>query len=356
MHSPGFFQRVGESILAGLLLPVVALAIGLPLVMTGLFVALAQRFDWIGGPALTLISAGLFLVLAAPALAYLPRVWRPKGMFGKRFGSASLLMGLSEQRNRHVLRQAPRVRSECQRLASKLREFTEREMKSFPKEPVEGAGDVPRKPTPERMKFNADVQAFLERFTTLYDNTWRRDVEAVLLDARAMFFGPIPLTTDRFIPGRAMQPDNVRHLAISLDRLAQTIPEVYSAPMHAAHVERLVNLKHQGLGLATDLGLFLQERHKAAEVKQQELPTDKELTSHDLWQLNQNFDKETSALFASRFGGSVIHVVKELNASGLADEVLERLVGPFGLMTVSSYDLGALAASIAALCQKIPYE
>jgi hypothetical protein len=353
---PGFFRRLGENVLGNILAPVVLTAVAGALTASAVFLlALRRRFDWIGGPVLAMLGLSVFLLVLALCLSLLPRIWTPRGPFGRTFGTAALMMGISEERNKLVFQRAPELRRECQKVAKQLRDFAEKEAKKQPQAP----GDL-KDSGPERTKFNADMQTFLERFNTLYHNSLRPKLEPLLADARAMFFGPVPITSSQFMPGQ-VSPQEVRHLALALDRLSDGIPEAYTDAVHSARVERLTRLKRDGLGLAADLGSFMIERHHAAVALQERLalPPDgaPPIDAHAEWQRNVNFSSETEAIFAARYGGSVLRIVAELHAFGLTDENLERILAWGGhALRVSSYDLPGLAGVIASLCQRIPYD
>lgn len=365
MAQPGFLRRLGENILGNVLSVVIMGSFGGAAVVTGLFViALPRRFHWIGGPAQVLLSVGVFMIVFASALSLLPRWWRPKGPFGKMFGTAPLMMGFSEERNKQVFMRAPRLRDECEKVAKQLYTFVDKERTKLPVPPSNAAG---QEDSPERIKFNADMQAYLQRFTTLYHNAWRRKVEPLFVDARAMFFGPVPATS-RFMEGRSLHPEEVYRIAVALDRLSQNIPSSYAEAFHEARVERLRRLRQDGLTLSSDLGQFLIERHQAgvalqrqptvsAETPQGEGVPHTASEAYSQWQQSVNFSGETEALFAARFGGLVVDVVQRLNGFGLSDESLDRMLGwgPAGLR-ISSYDIGGLAGTIAALCHQIPYD
>lgn len=307
------------------------------------------------GVDLLLASVGFFLLVLAAGLALVPRFVRPKGPFGDVFGMAAIGVGISEERDLHIFRGAPNLRRECRIVAKKLYEFVERERKRLPAPP--SGSPSSSKPTPEQVQYNADMAKALARFRTLYHTTWRHRVEQLVADARAMYFGPVPLTQDRY--SRELHPDTVYEYAIALDRLSQKIPENYTDSLHAARIEQLRRLRRDGLALAVDIGEFMVERQQAAVVLQQQqaqtgtAPTD----SRDQWQQSVNFSQETEAMFAGRFGGAVMDILQRLTDAGLTDEHLERLLGwgPSGLR-ISMYDLGGLAGSIGALSRRIPYE
>lgn len=361
----GFLKRLGEGVLSNLLAPVFIAALGGAATVAALIVtALQEWFGWISGPALALLALGVFLLVFAAGLALLPRIWIPRGPFGRTFGTAALMMGVSEERNKFVFQRAPELRRECEKVAKGLRDFAEREAKRKPQPPP---NLPPQDDAPEQAKFNADMQAFSQRFTTLYHTSWRRKVEPLLADARAMFFGPVPVTSSQFMPERT-SPEEVMRLSLELDTLSDNIPVAYNEAVHLARIERLARLKRDGLSLAADLGSFMVERHQAAVRLQEQLalPSSTSADSepgvpdvrdmHREWQRNVDFSRETEALFAARYGGSVLRVTAELNAFGLADENLERISGWGFPLRVSSYDLPALAGVISALCQKIPYD
>jgi hypothetical protein len=356
MGQDGFFKRLAENILGNLLSAVVVAAFGGAALATGLFViALPRRFEWISAPARVLLGLGVFLLLLAFGLSVLPRLWRPVGPFGRMFGTAPMMMGFSEERNKQVFLRAPRLRTECQSVAKQLYTFVDKERKGLPSPPANQAAS---EDSPEKQRFNADMQAYLRRFTTLYHSQWRRKVEPLFVDARAMFFGPVPPRRSMWERG-TLHPDNVYEIALALDRLSQNIPLSYTASLHEARVDKLRRLKQDGLSLSVDLGQFLVERHRAA-VALQPPPGQAPASEPDprqRWQDGVNFSQETEALFTAEFGGLVVDVLRRLDEFGLSDESLARMLawGAAGLR-VSSYDIGGLAGTIAAVCQQIPYD
>lgn len=356
MTQQSFLKRLSENILGNLLSAVIVASFGGAALAAGLFViALPRRFEWISGPARVLLGLGVFLLLLALGLSVLPRWWRPSGPFGRMFGTAPMMMGFSEERNKQVFLRAPRLRTECESVAKQLFAFVDKERKGLPVPPTNPAL---AEDSPEKLKFNADMQAYLRRFTTLYHSQWRRKVEPLFVDARAMFFGPVPPRYSMWERG-TLHPDQVYEIAIALDRLSQNIPVSYTDSLHEARVDKLRRLKQDGLALSVDLGEFLVERHRAAVALQPppgQVP-DTQPDARRRWQDGVNFSQETEALFTAQFGGHLVDILYRLDEFGLADESLARLLswGAAGLR-VSSYEIGGLAGTISAVCQRIPYD
>lgn len=358
MEQQRFLRRLGENILGNVLAAVVIACFGSSAVLTAIFViTLPRRFEWISGPALLLLGIGVFSIVFAVLLTLLPRWWRPTGPFGKVFGTAPLMMGFSEERNKQVFMHAPRLRDECDRVSKHLSAFAANEMKGLLARPL---GSLPEG-SPERVKLEADLRAQAQRFTTLYHTMWRRKVETLLIDARAMFFGPIP-PASRFVEGRVLHPNDVSKVANALDALSKNIPPVYTEAIHQTRVERLRRLRKDGLTLSADLGQFMVSRHQQIAAVQEAKaatipPGGTPLATFTQWRQSVDFNGETEAMFQAQFGGLVIDVLRRLDEVGLSDEHFERLFswGPIGLR-VSSYEIGGLAGSIAAACQQIPYD
>lgn len=355
MAKAGILKKLREAVLADFVLPLVVTSLGAAAAATGASViALQRRFDWVSGPAQALIAFGVFMFVLAIVLSLLPRWWRPSGPFGRVFGTAAFMVGFSEDRNRQVFMQMPALREECARVAKQLYEFVDAERPKIPTRP-RGVDDG----TPELDAFNLNVAAGLRRFTSLYHNSWRRKVEPLFVDARAMGFGPVP-SWDPYLDGRTLTPDDVYRLAVALDRLSQVIPRVFSEPLYEAHVGRLAALKRDGITLAVDLGEFLVERRAAFSVLMAQDADENQASSLErhMAQMDRSrtFDEETEALLLARFGGQILDVVSRLKQCGMLEEELSRVsYARFGL-GLSAHDIGPLAASISASCQRIRFE
>lgn len=340
------------------------ITLGISGFLTAAGARMVSASNWLGGWYLVTAAVSAFFVLLAIGLALVPRVWLPKGPFADYFGTAAVMVGINEEIDKRVFRRVPQLKRECAYVGEHLARFVEERAKEMPPAPPPSAQD-PSHPTPAQHEYNLAVNAAIEKTSSLYASVWRQRVERLFADARAMFFGPVPVN-GMFpdIPGRPIHPDEIRAKAAALAWLAEILPSSYSDELHTARVERLRRLKHDGITLAYEIGRFLAQRQQEAmavlspaSITVADDEAGGQLHSRQQWERERAFDKETSAQFISEYAGRLRNVSEGLEQFGLVDPAFERLFRWPGLsISGSVHELAPLPAVLAALCQRIPYD
>src|SRR6266540_2356116 len=97
-------------------------AVGGASVLTTVAAKLASAAGWFGGPYLVLGSFGVFCIALAILGAYLPRLWTPRSPIARYFGTAAVMVGMSEDIDTGRIEKLRRIKREGLSLAYDIRD------------------------------------------------------------------------------------------------------------------------------------------------------------------------------------------------------------------------------------------